>query len=95
MLILRPALHIAVALAVVAPPAMITAPAAAESPYATPTRDGRERLPRTGTCPSGYVGLGNKCEALHRDTPRAYPKIEGAACPSGTFASGAYCKAFR
>lgn len=71
------------------------ATAAAESPYPTPTRDGRERLQRTGTCPSGYVGLGNKCEALHQGTPRAYPKIKGAPCPAGTFASGDYCKEFR
>ncbi|WP_130217681.1 hypothetical protein [Bradyrhizobium genosp. SA-3] len=69
--------------------------AAAESPYATPTRDGRERIQRTGVCPTGFVGLGDKCEALHQDTPRAYPKIKGAPCPSGTFSSGAYCKAFR
>jgi hypothetical protein len=71
------------------------ATAVAESPYPTPTRDGRERLPRTGTCPTGYVGLGNKCEALHQDTPRAYPVIPGKPCPSGTFRSGDYCKAFR
>ncbi|MEY9138452.1 hypothetical protein ABIE79_009980 [Bradyrhizobium diazoefficiens] len=73
----------------------VASPALAESPYPTPTRDGRERLPRHGTCPTGYVGLGNKCEALHRDTPRAYPKIKGAPCPSGTFSSGDYCKEFR
>lgn len=72
-----------------------TAAAVAESPYPTPTKDGRERLQRTGTCPSGYVGLGNKCEALHQDTSRAYPKIKGAPCPAGTFASGNYCKEFR
>ena len=69
--------------------------AVAESPYATPSRDGRERIQRTGPCPTGYVGLGNKCEALHQDTPRAYPKIKGAPCPAGTFASGYYCKEFR
>jgi hypothetical protein len=73
----------------------ITTSALAESPYPTPSRDGRERLPRTGTCPSGYVGKGNKCEALHQDTPRAYPKIKGTPCPAGTFASGDYCKSFR
>lgn len=73
----------------------IAAPALAESPYPTPTRDGRERIPRTGSCPTGYVGKGDKCEALHRDTPRAYPKIEGHSCPSGTFRSGDACKAFR
>ncbi|MCP1757906.1 hypothetical protein [Bradyrhizobium elkanii] len=75
--------------------AVLATPALAESPYPTPTRDGRERLQRTGTCPTGYVGVGNKCEALHQDTPRAYPKIKGAACPSGTFSSGDYCKEFR
>lgn len=69
-------------------------PAIAES-YLTPTRDGRERIQRTGTCPTGFVGLGDKCEALHRNTPRAYPKIHEVACPAGTFASGDYCKAFR
>jgi hypothetical protein len=54
--------------------------AVAESRYPTPTSDGRERLQRHGTCPTGYVGLGDKCEALHRDTLRAYPKIKGAPC---------------
>jgi len=95
-LILRLAgLHaLALALAV-APPAILPTPAAAESPYATPTRDGRERIQRTGACPAGYVGLGNFCEALHRDTPHAFPVIPGKACPSGTFRSGDACKAFR
>ena len=51
----------------------ITTPALAENPYPTPTRDGRERIQRTGTCPTGYVGKGDKCEALHSDTPRAMP----------------------
>jgi hypothetical protein len=69
--------------------------AIAESPYATPKRDGRERLIRDGTCPTGYVGKGNKCEAMHQDTPRAYPRVEGTRCPIGTFRSGDYCKAFR
>ncbi|SDK38443.1 hypothetical protein [Bradyrhizobium ottawaense] len=72
-----------------------TAAAFAETPYPRPTRDGRDRIQRTGACPTGYVGSGDKCEALHADTPRAYPKIKGAACPSGTFASGDACKAFR
>jgi hypothetical protein len=53
------------------------------------------RIQRTGTYPSGYVGKGDKCEALHADTPRAYPKIKGAACPSGTFASGDACEELR
>lgn len=86
---------LAVVLAVVAPPTMLPTPAGAGSPYQTPTPDGRERIQRTGVCPTGFVGLGDNCEALHRDTPRAYPKIKGVACPAGTFASGDYCKAFR
>ncbi|MHC2250074.1 hypothetical protein [Bradyrhizobium elkanii] len=75
--------------------AIIASPALAESPYPTPTRDGRERIHREGTCPTGYVGKGDKCEALHKDTPRAYPYIPGTACPSGTFRSGDACKEFR
>lgn len=75
---------------------LITATVAvAESPYPTPTRDGRERIQRTGSCPTGYVGKGDKCEALHQDTPRAFPVIPGKPCPSGTFRSGDACKAFR
>ena len=73
---------------------LLATPAMAESPYPTP-KDGKERLQRTGKCPTGYVGLGNRCEALHKDTPRAYPKIKGEPCPSGTFGSGDYCKEFR
>lgn len=64
----------------------------AESPYPTPRPDGRETLRREGTCPTGYVSLSDKCVALHKDTPRAYPRINGVACPSGTFTSGDYCK---
>ncbi|WP_029084328.1 hypothetical protein [Bradyrhizobium sp. th.b2] len=74
---------------------MVATQALAESPYPTPTQDGRERIQRTGTCPTGYVGKGDKCEALHKDTPRAYPYIPGTACPSGTFRSGDACKEFR
>ncbi|WP_316207345.1 hypothetical protein [Bradyrhizobium sp. SZCCHNR3118] len=73
---------------------LIALPALAES-HPTPTRDGRERIQRAGTCPTGYVGKGDKCEALHQDTPRAYPYIPGTACPSGTSRSGDACKAFR
>jgi hypothetical protein len=74
---------------------LMATPALAETPYPTPTRDGRERIQRTGTCPTGYVGKGDKCEALSSDTPRAYPVIPGKPCPSGTFRSGDACKAFR
>lgn len=88
---------LAMALAIVAPPVLLSlpAPANAESAYPTPTRDGRERIQRTGACPTGYVGKRDKCEALHADTPRAFPVIPGHQCPSGTFRSGDACKAFR
>ncbi|BBO04454.1 hypothetical protein SG09_38040 [Bradyrhizobium ottawaense] len=79
----------------VAPPVMLPTPAAAESPYATQTRDGRERIPRTGACPTGFVGKGNFCEALHQDTPHAFPVIPGKPCPSGTFRSGDACVSLR
>ena len=75
--------------------AFVTAlPAFAESTYPISTRDGRERIHRTGACPTGFVGKGNFCEALHRDTPHAFPVIPGKACPTGTFRSGGSCIAF-
>ncbi|WP_409188485.1 hypothetical protein [Bradyrhizobium sp. RDM4] len=70
-------------------------PALAESAYPTPTRDGQMRIQRTGTCPTGYVGKGAFCAALHPDTPQAFPVIPGKTCPSGTFRSGDACKNFR
>jgi hypothetical protein len=74
---------------------LISTSALAESPYPTSTRDGRQRIQRTGTCPTGYIGSGNFCEAIHTETPAAMPKIKGAPCQSGTFGSGDSCKAFR
>ena len=50
----------------------------AETPYPPPIRDGRERILRTGTCPTGYVGKGNECETLHRDN-RAPTRRSGVA----------------
>lgn len=88
MKILRHALYGALALAMVVPPALAEI-------YPTPTRDGRQRIQRSGTCPVGFVGLGDKCEALHRDTPHAYQYIPGTACPPRTFRSGGACVSFR
>lgn len=68
-------------------------PAFAESRYPTPTSDGRQRIPRIGSCPTGYFSSGSFCEALRKDTPAAMPKIKGVSCPSGYFSSGDYCKA--
>ena len=73
----------------------VTPALAGENYYPTPTRDGRERLQRTGTCPTGYVGKGKFCEAMHNDTPRSYQLVPGRSCPRGTFRSGNFCKAFR
>ena len=47
----------------------MTAPALAETPY------------RTGTCPTGYAGKGDRCEALHTDTPPCLPEHQGALLP--------------
>ena len=58
-------------------------------------KDGRDRIPKHGTCPTGYRSTGNCCEAMHDDTTRAFPKEKGKACPSGTYASSDYCKRFR
>jgi hypothetical protein len=69
--------------------------ALAESPYPMPNPDGAQRIQRTGTCPTGYFASGKFCEALHKDTPAAMPKIKGASCPSGYFANGGACTAFR
>jgi hypothetical protein len=74
---------------------MLATPALSESPYCMPKADGTNRLPKTGSsCPTGYFATGRCCEALHKDTPFAMPKIKGAACPSGTFQSGDACKRF-
>ena len=70
-------------------------PALAEPTYPTSTSNGRERILRTGACPTGFVGKGTFCEALHQDAPHAFPVIPGKTCPSGTFRSGDACKNFR
>lgn len=75
--------------------ALSVAPPALAQSYPIPTPDGRERIQRTGTCPTGFVGKGAFCEALHQDTPHAFPVVPGKTCPSGTFRSGDACKAFR
>jgi hypothetical protein len=67
----------------------------AAGPYCAPKSDGTPRIPKTGTCPSGYFSSGNCCEAFRPNTPNAMPKIKGAACPSGYRASGDSCVAFR
>lgn len=86
---------LALALAVASPALILPTPAMAESVYPMLTRDGRERIQRTGACPTGFVGLGDKCVALHADTPHAYPHFPGTTCPPRTFRSGDACVSFR
>jgi hypothetical protein len=74
----------------------VSTSAYAESPYCIPKADGTDRIQKSGTtCPVGYFASGHCCEALHKDAPRAFPKIKGATCPSGTFTSSGYCKEYR
>ena len=86
---------LATAVALGSAPPFFQSKADAETAYPTPTRDGRQRVQRTGACPTGFVGKGKFCEAFHQDTPQAYPVIPGKACPTGTFRSGDACKSFR
>lgn len=89
-------MRLAIALLAMVAVTLSAAPqAGAESPYPPPTRDGRERIQRTGVCPTGFVGKGRFCEELHRDTPPAFAVIPGKACPTGTFRSGDACEQFR
>jgi hypothetical protein len=68
----------------------------AASPYCVPKADGTDRIRRTqSSCPVEYFATGNCCEALHRGTKKAMPKMKGAACPSGWFASGKFCEKIR
>lgn len=71
--------------------ALATFSTSAVADYCRPTADGKNRIPKTGFCPSGYFASGNCCEAYHRSTKDAFPKIPGKACPSGTYVSGGSC----
>lgn len=89
--ICRLALHVAVALAVIAPPAL-----AGPFRYCQPT-NGRDHIPKAGSvCPVGYLASGQCCIALHADSPKAFARLPGRACPTGSFASaGDYCVSLR
>lgn len=75
---------------------LLSSAAQATNPYPVP-KYGHERIRRTGTCPTGWIGKGPYCEDLRSNTrnPRVYQIIPGTTCPTGTFRSGDYCKAFR
>ena len=62
-------------------------------------RDGKARIPRGDAlfCPSEYflTDSGRCCQAFRADAPRAIPKVQGKACPSGSFTSGGdWCLSF-
>ena len=80
---------LAVALAVVAPPALA-------GPYCMPVH-GRDQIAKGGSvCPVGYLASGPCCIELHVDTPRAFARLPGRSCPTGTFTSaGSYCVSLR
>lgn len=65
-------------------------------PYCVPT-NGRDQITKMGTvCPVGYLGSGLCCIALHAHSPRAFAKLPGRSCPTGTFVSNRdYCVTFR
>lgn len=63
--------------------------------YCRPTSAGKDRIIKTGTCPTGYFASGGCCEAFHRETKQAFPRLPGKACPAGSYASGGACVSFR
>lgn len=70
--------------------------AAGASGYCRPTSDGKDRLAKSGTCPTGYFASGGCCEAFRVETKQAFPKVPGKACPAGSYASGSSsCVSFR
>ncbi|MET4359927.1 hypothetical protein ABIB06_000499 [Bradyrhizobium sp. LB8.2] len=89
MTILRLALHGAVALSVAAPPAFA-------GKYCQPT-NGRDQIAKIGiACPVNYLASGTCCIALHGDSPRAFARLPGRSCPTGSFASNSsYCVSLR
>lgn len=82
-------IRLAVALALV-----IAASPAGAAGYCVP-KNGKDRITKTGFCPSGYFASGNCCEAFHADTKKAFPKLPGKACPSGSYVSGGSCVSLR
>ncbi|MHC2583012.1 hypothetical protein [Bradyrhizobium diazoefficiens] len=66
------------------------------APYCQPT-NGRDQITKTGSaCPVNYLSSGPCCIALHQDSPRAFARLPGRACPTASFTSaGSYCVSLR
>lgn len=59
-----------------------------------PTRDGKDRIERTGGCPSGYYVRGACCESFNAISPQAQPNASSAkTCPAGTVLKLGVCVA--
>lgn len=65
-------------------------------PYCQPTND-RDQITKSGAaCPVGYLATGACCVALHPNSARAFARLPGRACPTGSFVSaGSYCVSLR
>ncbi|MFK4561885.1 hypothetical protein ABIF94_002484 [Bradyrhizobium ottawaense] len=77
--------------------ALTVAPPAFAGPYCIPKPDGTDQFAKIGTaCPVNYLSSGPCCIALRQDSPRAFARLPGRACPTGSFASaGDYCVSLR
>jgi hypothetical protein len=58
-----------------------------------PTLDGKDRIERSGACPSGYYVRGACCESFQASSQRAMPTLGKKTCPAGTVASLGTCVA--
>ncbi|MDA9542290.1 hypothetical protein ACM41_39980 [Bradyrhizobium sp. CCBAU 21362] len=76
--------------------ALTVAPPALAGPYCIPVH-GRDQIAKAGSvCPVGYLASGPCCIALHAATPRAFARLPGRSCPTGTLTSaGSYCVSLR
>ncbi|SFM56955.1 hypothetical protein SAMN05216573_102589 [Bradyrhizobium sp. Rc3b] len=76
--------------------ALSAVPPAIAGPYCQPT-GGRDQITKTGSvCPVGYLASRQCCTALHPDSPRAFARLPGRSCPTGSFTSaGDYCVSLR
>ncbi|MHC2663273.1 hypothetical protein ACVIYH_006820 [Bradyrhizobium diazoefficiens] len=76
--------------------ALTVAPSALAGPYCQPT-NGRDQITKAGAaCPVGYLATGACCVALHPNSARAFARLPGRACPTGSFVSaGSYCVSLR